>query len=87
MKLRMTRIVGRAAAPLTFALALAATPALADFDAGLEAYQQGDFATALKEWRPLAEAGEAKAQFATAEQITDADSLLIDNVVPAAGGD
>ena len=36
---------------------------LADFSEGLAAYQRGDFATALREWRPLAEAGDAVAQF------------------------
>ena len=39
------------------------TPAVADFAAGLNAYQQGDYATAIKEWRPLAEQGSAAAQF------------------------
>ena len=34
-----------------------------DFNKGLEAAQKGDFATALREWRPLAEQGDAKAQF------------------------
>src|SRR2546428_14066946 len=34
----------------------------ADFQKGLAAYKAGDFATALKEWRPLAEQGVAKAQ-------------------------
>jgi TPR repeat protein len=34
-----------------------------DFRKGLEAYNSGDYATALKEWRPLAEQGQAKAQF------------------------
>jgi TPR repeat protein len=33
-----------------------------DFDAGLRAAQAGDFETALKEWRPLAEQGNAGAQ-------------------------
>ena len=36
----------------------------ADFQKGLKAYQQGDYATALKEWKPLAEQGHAKAQAA-----------------------
>lgn len=36
---------------------------VADFNAGLDAYDRGDFATALKEWRPLAEDGDASAQF------------------------
>ena len=32
-------------------------------DKGLEAAQKGDFATALREWRPLAEQGDAGAQY------------------------
>ena len=33
-----------------------------DYAKGFAAYQTGDFATALKEWRPLAEQGNAQAQ-------------------------
>ena len=46
----------------------AAAPAWADFLDGWEAYHAGDYATALKEWRPLAEQGFAKAQFNLAQQ-------------------
>ena len=35
----------------------------ADFQKGVAAYDSGDFATALREWRPLAEKGDADAQF------------------------
>jgi len=35
----------------------------ADFQKGLTAANQGDYATALKEWTPLAEQGVAAAQF------------------------
>ncbi len=35
----------------------------ADFAAGMAAYEKHDYATALKEWRPLAEAGDAPTQF------------------------
>ena len=35
----------------------------ADFNKGLAAYQSGDFATALREWRPLAEQEDVRAQF------------------------
>ena len=52
--------------PLALATALicgAAAPAWADFDDGLAAALAGDYATALKEWRPLAEQGDANAQF------------------------
>ena len=37
--------------------------AATDFEKGLEAYDKGDFATALREWKPLAEQGDADAQF------------------------
>ncbi len=42
-------------------LALAA-PAWADFDEGVAAYNRGDYETALQEFRPLAEQGDAYAQ-------------------------
>ena len=35
----------------------------ADFDAGLAALQKGDYAAAFREWTPLAERGDAVAQF------------------------
>lgn len=38
------------------------SPAWADFQSGLAAYKSGNYAAALKEWRPLAEQGHAKAQ-------------------------
>ncbi len=42
--------------------ALAAAPARADLVDGLSAYDQGDYQTALAEWMPLAETGDATAQ-------------------------
>jgi TPR repeat protein len=35
----------------------------ADFQKGLDAANSGDFATALREWKPLAEQGHARAQY------------------------
>jgi hypothetical protein len=53
-----------ARALLLAALVILALPArAADFDKGMAAAQAGDFATALAEWKPLAEGGEARAQF------------------------
>jgi len=46
---------------LLFAICL--TSSAADFAAGVEAYQKGDYATALKEWQPLADQGGSAAQF------------------------
>jgi TPR repeat protein len=40
-----------------------AAPTWADFEAGMDAYGRGDYATALREWRPLAERGHAGAQY------------------------
>ncbi len=37
--------------------------ALADFESGAAAYTRGDYATALEEWKPLAEAGNVASQF------------------------
>ncbi len=39
-----------------------AVPAFGDFYSGLDAYDRGDYAEALREWRPLAEAGDPSAQ-------------------------
>jgi len=44
-----------------FTLGLTA-PAWAGFDDGWAAYNRGDYATALREWRPLAKQGNATAQ-------------------------
>ena len=45
-------------------LSLAFTPLAAqDYDNGVEAYNTSDYQTALQEWRPLADQGDASAQF------------------------
>ncbi len=48
---------------LVLALALSAHALAADLEVGNEAYDRGDYVTALREWRPLAEQGDAGAQF------------------------
>ena len=40
-----------------------ASPVRADFEEGMRAYKSGEYATALRELRPLAETGNANAQF------------------------
>jgi TPR repeat protein len=51
--------------PLTLMLSIIGlvVPAWADFQAGMDANNRGDYATALREWRPLAEQGDALAQY------------------------
>ncbi len=50
------------AAIFALALALATPVAAQDYIAGLEAYESGDYAAALREFRPLADQGHAEAQ-------------------------
>ena len=42
---------------------VALSSARADFEAGLQAYDAGDYATAIAEWQPLADQGNLEAQF------------------------
>lgn len=49
---------------VVFALACMSAPGMAqDFNLGMAAAQRGDYVTALRQWRPLAERGNAAAQF------------------------
>ena len=48
---------------LVLSIVCLVVPAWADFKAGMDAYNRGDFAAALREWQPLAEQGDANAQF------------------------
>ncbi len=45
------------------AVAFATAPAFSDFQAGIDAYERGDYKTALREFQPLAEHGNEIAQF------------------------
>ena len=47
---------------LVLSICCLTTPVWADFETGMDAYQRGNYATALSEWRPLAEEGDAQAQ-------------------------
>ena len=57
----MTRIIGSGV--LLVVLVVLAAPAWAGFQEGLAAAKSGDYSTAMREWRPLAEQGNAGAQF------------------------
>ena len=52
-----------------------------DFDKGLEAAQSGDFATALKEWKPLALQGDARAQGNIGVMYENGDGVPKDGIV------
>ena len=52
----------------------------ADYQKGLTAAQSGDFATALREWTPLAEQGNADAQYNLGLMYANGDGVLQDYV-------
>ena len=64
MQLERSTGAGKRLMPAAVALLIVVTAsqAWADFKAGVEAYQRGDYATALTEFRPLAQQGNAVAQ-------------------------
>jgi len=56
-------IAFRFSVALALPMTCLATPAWADFQSGMDEHNRGDFKTALHEWQPLAEQGDARAQF------------------------
>src|SRR5258708_15290426 len=48
---------------LTLSLVTISVSSAADFATGLNAYKKGDYVTAAKEWRPLADQGDPAVQF------------------------
>ncbi|NOU10899.1 MAG: sel1 repeat family protein [Nitrospira sp.] len=53
----------RLAGTLVLSIFCLAVPAWADFQAGMTAHDSEDYATAMREWLPLAEQGDALAQY------------------------
>ena len=51
------------ASVLALTLLLTSAPALGDAAAGMRAFNEGDYETALATWQPLADQGDANAQF------------------------
>ena len=56
-------VILRLLSTLVLSIVCLAAPAWADFKAGEKAYQRNDYATALREWQPLANQGQAAAQY------------------------
>lgn len=53
----------------------------ADFDLGQEAYNMGDYETALAEWQPLADEGQADSQFGVALLYANGFGVALDDAV------
>ena len=56
-----------------------AASAWAGYDEGIAAFERGDFASALREWRPLAERGNADAQFSLGVLYQNAQGIPLDH--------
>ena len=54
-----------------------------DLDAGLKAAQAGDFQTALKEWKPLADQGDAGAQYSLGVMYANGEGVVEDDAEAA----
>ena len=54
-------------------------PAFADFNDGYDAYQKGDYKTAVSEWKSLADQGNAQAQFNLGVMYDNGDGVLKDD--------
>ena len=72
-------IMNRITLTLATVLSLAFTQVTAqDFNKGLDAYDAGNYAAALKEWRPLAEQGHAEAQRKIGEAYAEGKGVVQD---------
>lgn len=75
----------RAATLVALSLLFVGAPSRADIADGLAAYDAGDYATAVEEWRPLAEAGDTEAQVALAGLYLSGLGVPTDAAEAAAG--
>ena len=64
------------AALVGLALSLAAGPAFAGFDEGVDAYNRGDFVAAMEHFKPLAVQGDPRAQFNVGLMYEDGRGVL-----------
>ena len=64
-------------------LGSAGPSAYADFNKGQAAYDRGDYATALREWKPLAEQGHAEAQFSLGRMYANGQGVPQDDKAAA----
>ena len=77
---RLRRSMCRALVVLVAAaFALGIGPAAADWNSGQTAFERGDFAAALEAWRPLAEAGDARAQAALGSLYINGQGVAVDH--------
>jgi TPR repeat protein len=54
------------------------SPAFADYQKGLDALESGDYATAFKEWKPLAEQGNAQTKYNLGVMYSDGQGVTQD---------
>ena len=67
--------LGIVSAAIISVVMLATSAFAQDFQKGADAYIAGDYATALQEWRPLAEQGYASAQYNLGQMYTNGEGV------------
>ena len=65
---------------LVLALALSTSVLAAEWWVGRKAYERGDYVAALREWRPLAEQGHAKAQLKLGVMYSNGEGVTQDYI-------
>ena len=63
MSLRVNWFLSACVAALAAMRSLTTVPVRTDVDAGVEAWERGDYPTAYRNWQPLAEQGDSQAQY------------------------
>ena len=71
----MRNLTGTLCLTLTIILGMTGMSASADLQKGLTAYESGDYATALREWKPLAEQGHGVASYALGVMYRDGQGV------------
>ena len=65
---------------MILAVAGATRPAAADYEAGLFAFNRGDYAAAARQFEPVAREGDADAQYWLGRLYADIDGMLVHDV-------
>ena len=83
----MHRVIICAAGLFLVFVLLHARPALADFDSGIAAYKEGNYAAALPELQVAVKGGHVRARYALGSMYNEGKGIPSDRALVAEGGD
>ena len=79
INVKLNIIISKITAFLFFIISFTKQAISSSFERGMDAANEGDFTTALKEWKPLAEDGHAMAQLSLGFVYLDGEGVPQDN--------